>query len=89
MRAEELARNLAVLGARGDVPAAAPLAAVVVGREERQVVAWGVVRGEVGGEEEEARRGGEEACEVCRGFGCEDGAVGDGGWAGGDNAWVQ
>lgn len=72
MRPQQLARNLAVLGAAaavrgrpasaaGDGDAAAPApAAVVVRREEDEVVPCRVVRGEVGREEEEARGGREE-----------------------------
>ncbi|KAF7543303.1 hypothetical protein G7046_g10029 [Stylonectria norvegica] len=68
MRAEQLARNLAVLGAatsRGGVAAPAALPAVVVRGEKGEIVARGVVGGEIGGEEDETRGGGEEVGEVC------------------------
>lgn len=84
VRPEQLARDLAVLCPRPahatacsgpSTATAAPFAAVVVGREEGQVVPRGVVRGEVGGEEEEAGGGREE--------GGEGGAGAGGGGCGG------
>lgn len=64
MGAEQLAGDLAVLRLAaapwGRGAAAATLPAMVEGREEGEVMLSGIVRGEVGGEEEKARDGGEE-----------------------------
>lgn len=75
MRTEQLARDLAVLGpaaAAADAdgePATPAAAAVVVCREEGEVVPGCVVRGEVGGEEEQAWGCWEEGGEVGAGTG--------------------